>query len=269
LHERVSLPVGNGRVEFSGPHVLLEPQPALHMALVLHELSANARKYGALSVPDGRLAVRWTIQTDGVPKVLLRWEERGGPAVSEPTSKGFGTTLIKRSLAAHEGHALLKYDATGVVCEIELPLSAEAELQKNAARSPSIKPSVRSETSKADGKALRVLVVEDEAAIALDLVSDLSELGCIIVGPAATLVQAHDLISSATFDIALLDANLNGDPVEGIASSLTDQGIPFAFLSGYGREELPQAFNKAPLVRKPFTFEEVTHVVNELTRPVN
>ena len=268
LRERVSLPVGDGRVEFSGPHVLLEPQPALHMALVLHELSANARKYGALSVPDGKLTVRWTIQTDGAPKVVLKWTERGGPTVSEPTSKGFGTTLIKRSLTAHDGHALLKYNASGVVCEIELPLSAGAKPEKNAAQSPSIQPSARSEmTSKVDGEPLRVLVVEDEATIAFDLVSDLSELGCIIVGPAATLVQAHDLISSATFDIALLDANLNGDPIEGIASSLTEQGIPFAFLSGYGREELPQAFNKAPLVRKPFTFEEVTQVLSELTKP--
>lgn len=114
------------RMHFSGPRVTLEPQPALHMALVLHELSANARQYGALSVPDGSLSVSWIIHSGSVPKIILKWEEQGGPQVTKPISKGLGTALIKRALTTHDGHAALTYEPTGVVCEIELPLSIEA-----------------------------------------------------------------------------------------------------------------------------------------------
>src|SRR5690606_8818599 len=119
LRERILLPeADDGRVVFAGPEVVLDAQQALHLAMVLHELSSNARKFGALSVPKGRLSVRWSVHDDGERKVRIRWAEQGGPEVTEPQSRGFGTTLISRSLAAHDGKAVVHYEPSGVVCEI-------------------------------------------------------------------------------------------------------------------------------------------------------
>lgn len=249
------------RVRFSGPEVFLEPQPALHLALVLHELSTNARKYGSLSVPDGTLSVAWSAQTKERRMIHLRWEERGGPAVSQPSSRGFGTTLITRTLAAHNGAVLLQYEPAGLICEIELPLG-EAP-QSDITTLPSNKTTTQPNHK---GSSLRVLVVEDEAAIAMDLISGLTEMGCSVIGPAATLDQATQLIQTQSFDIALLDANLHGKPVDTLATALTEKGIPFAFLSGYGRDELPAAFYDTELVRKPFTFDQVNGAIRQLAR---
>src|SRR3546814_7036421 len=75
------------RISCSGPSVALEPQAALHLALVLHELGTNARKYGALSVPGGRLAVSWEVHSIGGFQLHLRWRESGGPPVSAPQDR--------------------------------------------------------------------------------------------------------------------------------------------------------------------------------------
>src|SRR5262249_50845706 len=82
------------RTSCSGPMLMLEPQAALHLALVLHELATNARKHGALSVPNGRLEVSWTMQTNGQQNLLLSWKESNGPKVRVPNGRGFGSTLI-------------------------------------------------------------------------------------------------------------------------------------------------------------------------------
>lgn len=114
------------RITCSGPSLILEPQAALHMALVLHELGTNARRYGALSVPDGRLAISWALRTSGGRDFLLSWKESGGPKVSAPAEVGFGTSLIEQSLEAHGGEAAIHYAAEGVSCDIRLPLPDRA-----------------------------------------------------------------------------------------------------------------------------------------------
>ena len=105
----------------------------------------------------------------------------------------------------------------------------------------------------------RVLVVTGAAY--LDAVAeDLPQV------PAATAAQAQALVRAGQFDLALLDANLAGEPVEDIAAALQARSIPFAFLSGYGRSELPSGFDSIQLVRKPFTIDQVCQVVRHLAR---
>ena len=111
------------RISLSGPSVTLDAQPALHMALVLHELGTNARKHGALSVPSGLVAVRWQVQSNNGRSLQLSWREAGGPRVSAPNGQGFGSTLIENSLRAYGGEVTVTYAEDGVVCEISLPLS--------------------------------------------------------------------------------------------------------------------------------------------------
>ena len=89
--------------------------------MVLHELSTNAVKYGALSVEGGEVRLGWTIQPrDGeIDRVDLVWRELGGPPVSPPKRRGFGSRLIVGGLAHQlDGEVRLEFDAAGVVCEI-------------------------------------------------------------------------------------------------------------------------------------------------------
>lgn len=113
------------RVVFTGPEVEIGGKAALSLALTLHELTTNAVKYGALSVPGGTVAV--TASMTGVaeaPRLRLAWEERGGPPVVPPSRKGFGSRLIERGLTAQVGADLrLDYRPGGVVCTIEAALA--------------------------------------------------------------------------------------------------------------------------------------------------
>src|SRR3546814_17025663 len=79
----------------------------------------------------------------------------------------------------------------------------------------------------------------------------LEDAGYTIVGPASTLDEAHELVETTKFNAALLDANLSGEAVDEVAAALTRKGMPFAFVTGYGREALPEAFRHAPLLNKP------------------
>ena len=89
-----------------------------------HELATNAVKYGALSNETGEVHLSWLVDhTQKPPHLLLRWEEKGGPAVEPPSRKGFGSRLIERSLAQDlDGEARIEYAPTGVTCTVEAPL---------------------------------------------------------------------------------------------------------------------------------------------------
>jgi PAS domain S-box-containing protein len=116
----------NDRFSISGPPQTLPPKTAIAVALAFHELATNAAKYGALSVPDGRVSIEWSVAPHARDVTLrLVWRETGGPPVSPPERTGFGTRLIERGLSADLGGAVkVTYPATGVVCTIEAVLPA-------------------------------------------------------------------------------------------------------------------------------------------------
>ena len=97
------------------------------MSLVFHELATNAAKYGALSVPTGRVDVGWTVipGRPGGQRVEIVWRERGGPPVRQPTSRGFGSQLLDRGIPAG-GTVRLDYLPAGLECRIVLPLGSDA-----------------------------------------------------------------------------------------------------------------------------------------------
>jgi DNA-binding response OmpR family regulator len=109
--------------------------------------------------------------------------------------------------------------------------------------------------------AKRVLVVEDEFLIALDIAGVLEQAGIAVIGPAGTVGDALQAIEGEVVHGALLDAHLGGEPVTRIADVLKARGIPFAFVSGYGREQLPQAHREALLIKKPFTGRDLLAAV--------
>lgn len=108
---------------------------------------------------------------------------------------------------------------------------------------------------------IRVLVVEDEFLIALDIEGVLAQAGIAVIGPVGTVAEALAAVDSETMNGALLDAHLGGEPVGCIADALKAKAIPFAFVSGYGPEQLPPAHRDAPLVRKPFTGDDLLAAV--------
>lgn len=111
--------------------------------------------------------------------------------------------------------------------------------------------------------AQRLLVVEDELLVALDIESILTEAGMVVIGPAASAAEALELIASTAFDAALLDANLHGEPIDEVAAALVDARIPFAYVTGYGRESLPAGF-EAPIIAKPFDATQLVAATRQL-----
>jgi len=109
------------RVHVDGPELLLEPNIAQTVAVILHELSTNAAKYGALSVAKGRVEVKWSVVASN--HLILTWTEQGGPAVKKPTRQGFGTRVMQRMIRdQHKGDLRLDWSAEGLVCAIILPM---------------------------------------------------------------------------------------------------------------------------------------------------
>ncbi len=119
------------RFAVSGPRLRLAPRLALSIAMALHELGTNAVKYGALSKEGGRVTITWTVQRRPELSLSLRWSESGGPPVTSPTRRGFGSRLIERSLARElAGRVELLYEPDGVVCIIEAPVPPPGLLER-------------------------------------------------------------------------------------------------------------------------------------------
>jgi len=111
--------------------------------------------------------------------------------------------------------------------------------------------------------AQRLLVVEDELLVALDIESILSDAGMVVIGPASSAGEALELIAGSPPDAALLDANLSGEPITAVLQALSERSIPFAYVTGYGRESLPPAY-PAPIVTKPFDADQLLAAARRL-----
>ncbi len=103
-----------------------------------------------------------------------------------------------------------------------------------------------------DLNGLRVLVVEDEAAISLLLEDMLLDFGCEVIGPAARLSAALEMVETEAPDLAILDVNVAGEPIYPVAEALHRRGIPFVFSTGYGSAGIKDAFRERPVLQKPF-----------------
>ena len=99
---------------------------------------------------------------------------------------------------------------------------------------------------------LRILIVEDEAAISLLLEDMLLDFGCEVVGPAGRLAAALDLAATESFDLAILDVNVAGEPIYPVAEALQERKVPFVFSTGYGSAGIKDTFRDRPVVQKPF-----------------
>jgi CheY-like chemotaxis protein len=111
---------------------------------------------------------------------------------------------------------------------------------------------------------LRVLVVEDEMMVSMLIEDMLTDLGCVVVGPASRLDEAIELAGNSELDCAVLDVNLGGQPIFPLADILRAKGAPFAFATGYGDAGLREADRGTPVLQKPFREGDLARVLGEL-----
>jgi PAS domain S-box-containing protein len=237
--------VDPARVQVEGPPVSLLPERSQNLALVLHELATNSAKYGALSLPEGRLAVRWALD-DGALK--LSWVEAGGPTVVPPKSLGFGTKIINASIQHQIGGSVAwDWHPSGLACTLQIPLVGGDTAR--TAGSPNL-------VHLPGGTMKRILLVEDEALIGIMMRELLTEHGVFVVGPCCSLQEAMKE-AAGEFDGAILDLNLAGELVYPVASILASRNIPFIFVTGYGNESLDPRFDGSTVLQKPISRESL------------
>jgi PAS domain S-box-containing protein len=252
------------RVTLAGPSVRLGPKMTQTLGMAVHELATNAAKYGALSAPGGEVALDWRLEGDGQRRLVLDWQERGGPPAAEPGSRDFGLTFIERSLA-HEFSGVVELDfrPEGLHCRMDLPLGRGA-----AVALPEEEAAPAAAATKGPGAAgivgSRILLVEDEALAAMEMEQVLKDAGCEVVGPAARLDRALALAEAGGFDAAALDVNLDGEFVFPLAARLRQQGVPFVFVTGYNsRGVFPPEFQDVARVGKPVQERALTAALAE------
>jgi PAS domain S-box-containing protein len=255
-----------GQTGWEGPELFLTPRAANALSLGLHELATNAVKFGALSVDTGRVDIRWTRTRDGGFELI--WNESGGPTVSPPARRGFGSTLLEQVTSRElNGQTSIEYHPAGVHAVLRAGAAAVAPRPETVPEAPvaRVVETVSTSSGPTSLKGFKVLIVEDAVLLALELETGLSEAGAEIVGPAYELEEAMALLDRP-IDAAVLDANLNGRSVTPVAEALAARGVPFVFATGYGETGgAPGGFD-APVIRKPYDVTQVAAAVAELLR---
>jgi two-component sensor histidine kinase len=247
------------RITMAGPSVSLQPSSAQTLTLALHELATNAVKYGALSSASGRLTVSWELKPT---TLVLRWEESSGPRARKPAKVGFGTRIIVASIEGQlGGKAKFLWGDNGLNCVLTIPRGEKlgqptvAMVEKN--------PEDKTHATPADRLVVNgnhVLVVEDEALVAMVVSDALMELGYEVVGPFGRPSDALAAINNGEVHAAVLDINLTGNLVYPVADELASRGIPFVFVSGYGIESVDKRFAHIPVLAKPIERETLQRI---------
>lgn len=247
------------RAASAGPPILLEPSTAQTLALALHELATNAAKYGALSAGKGRVALEWDFGAQGLE---LNWRESGGPAVTTPRSKGYGTRVVHAGIEHQLGGAVtFNWLPSGLHCKMIVPHIGRSD-------SPSKVIPAWSKFAAADPAQLEidsgdeVLLVEDEPLIAMMLTDMLTELGFRVEGPHGTLADAVAAAKRGAMKAAVLDVNLAGEKIYPAAEILRERNIPFVFISGYGNDSIDPRFKDVTLLQKPIERQKLHKVLS-------
>lgn len=245
------------RVIVAGPDALIVPDAFTTIALVIHEMMTNSAKYGALSDSRGRVEIKTDF--DGLGRYRIDWSEHGGPPVKAPTRRGFGSTVIERSIAHDlKGEARIEFAFAGLRADFIIPalyVRAPPSHTSSAADPVDEARSLPVECPK------DILLVEDNMIIALDAEEMLRQLGVKSVRVASGVAEALRLIEERPPDFALLDVNLGHETSFEIADTLWKLDLPFAFASGYGEQvAFPDEYAPVKRVRKPYTADALLQI---------
>lgn len=255
-----------GQYITDGPDVLLSPKAAESLTLAVHELATNSLKYGALSVPEGRIAVLWEVaERQGVPWLSFDWSELGAPppAATRKLQRGFGSELIEGRIPYElGGTGSLVIGPGGAHCHLEFPLRAGSSVLETGA--PQRAAVFGGALDMKDGPDLggrRVLVVEDEYYIASDIARALRAAGAEVLGPFSGEEAARAALEAQRPDAVIVDINLGHGPSFSLAASLRSRGIPFLFVTGYDEDEIPAEFRDVERLQKPVQLHRLVEAV--------
>jgi two-component sensor histidine kinase/CheY-like chemotaxis protein len=266
--EHFSALIGS-RIKLDGPEVALTPAAAQSLGMAFHELATNAAKYGALSNDAGVVAISWRLERPAKAEQLtIAWQETGGPLVTPPASEGFGSSVIGPMVRAgldadvdvsFAPHGLTWRMTCGADRSVATGAPAKTESEQ---RSPQA-----SVASAAPQEGRRILVVEDEPLVGMEIADALSDAGFTVLGPVASNHDALGLLAKGGCDGAVLDVNLGRETSEPLARKFANEGVPFVTLTGYAREQVPEPFRNALLLTKPVMTEIlVTELANRLAQ---
>ena len=249
------------RISMTGPPLRINANAAQAVGMALHELATNAAKYGAVSNDDGKVEIAWSLDgEEGRQRFRLGWVERGGPPVAVPSKRGFGSKVIERILQSRvDGTAQLEWDPRGLICRLECPAANIINL--DVAPVPGVEPLISDPVT---GNASRILVVEDETLLALEIAETLREAGFAIVGPSSSVSQAMALLARETCHAGVLDINLGSETSEAVARKLGEMGLPFVTVSSCSVEERPDTYSAAPHFPKPLRPPAIVEEVQRL-----
>lgn len=238
---------GGGKARLDGPALRLAGRAYSSFAMVAHELTTNAAKYGGLSREGGRIDVTW--QLDEAGDCHVEWRESGGPAVTVPQRSGFGSTLIGQVVPFDlDGDAHIEFPPEGVVARFRIPAQHllppdNSAVEAGGEQAPGV----------IDLSGRRILLLEDQVLIALDAEHCLRQLGADQIQIAPTVEHALDYLKAAPPDVAVLDVNLGDATSVRFAEMLRERGVPFVFATGYGDTiMIPETLKSAPIARKPY-----------------
>lgn len=233
----------------SGPQVILATDSVPMATLLIHELASNAAKHGALSVPDGSVEVSWRVNEGQF--FVFHWKENGGPEVAEPERRGFGMEILREAIPYEfKGTADLSFGENGFEATYNLPVYPFLNINEPIGANPG---SEREENGLDDKlKFGRALIVEDSYLLAIEHSTILKRIGFQEVDLASSVGAAIGLIEQALPQFAMLDINLREEMSFAIADALSDRGVPFVFVTGYGSSsKVPSKFSGATLLKKP------------------
>jgi light-regulated signal transduction histidine kinase (bacteriophytochrome)/CheY-like chemotaxis protein len=252
-----------GRIRMGGPEVALDPKAFATLALVVHEMMTNSAKYGALADSTGQVEVVWTL--DQGSNLAIDWKESGGPPVQPPTRRGFGTTIIERSVPFDlKGDAEIRFDLLGVQARFVIP----ANYVQMIPGMQGVPGKVMTKEQPMSRISDTALIVEDNLIIAMSAEVILLELGARHVETAASVNQALKSIEREKPSFALLDLNLGNENSIKVGQKLMELDVPFIFATGYGeRAPIPEELAAAPVIQKPYTREVVESALGKLKRP--
>ena len=246
-------------ITVEGINILIEPAAFTTLALVFHELMTNAAKYGALS-NDGSVLVAWRLGDDG--DLLIDWTERGGPPVSPPMRRGFGSTIIERSIPYDLGGAAwVSYPESGFAAEFRIPAICLAGVSESV---PDLPPANAVPVNARPLEDCDVLLVEDNMIIALDCADTLMDLGAAHVTTASSIREALAAIDTRDFEFALLDFNLGDETSSAVGDVLAARGIRFAFATGFDGDIQDRGHSNAPVLGKPFGKQQLIPLLLKL-----
>ncbi|MBZ6379607.1 PAS domain-containing protein [Pacificimonas aurantium] len=245
----------------SGARASLTPEAAQSLSLAVHELATNAAKYGALSVPEGQLRVRWH-HDPRAATLVLDWRERGGPPVKKPRKKGFGSRVIDRIASSQLGADIEQdFQKEGLCVTITMP-DHHLSVPPTSGRQ-------QVELGGEDGgllpdlKGRKVMVLDDEWLIAENNSAILIDAGCDVVGPITNLPEAEAHLDD-DLDAAVLDVNIAGQTSLDLARKLHDKGVPFLFVSGY--RNLVEKDIDAPILAKPVVESDLLSCLRKIIK---